>query len=157
MGLKSERKKKGLRQADLADKVSVDDTTVSKWESRGLPANRVEEVAEALGIDPDRLRPDADRAGEVVESKDALADWHKAVAQSDLEPTDKLLVASVACFVSERAWVAIPDTEELARMVGLGEGEAASRLRELQYGRFLYPLDQGEFAMQLKFPEDLDG
>lgn len=154
--MKSERKRQNLRQADIAERVNVEESTVSKWESRGLPDDRVEEVAKAIGVDPDRLRPEADRAGEVVEGKGALGDWHKAVSRSDLAPTDKLIVGSISCFLSERAWVALPDIDELARMVEIDADEAEDRLRELQYGEFLTPLEHGEWAMQLKFPEDLD-
>lgn len=56
------RHARGLRQADLAEKVGVSETTVRNWESgMGPQGPRIPRVAEALGVDPLALVDELDR------------------------------------------------------------------------------------------------
>lgn len=49
----------GLSQADLAKKLGVDGSgTISKWENKRVPAERVLDVSRVTGIPPHRIRPD---------------------------------------------------------------------------------------------------
>ena len=54
--LRLARRRAGLRQRDLAQRVGVARETIRRWETSGeIPARRVATVAEALGMDPDAL------------------------------------------------------------------------------------------------------
>jgi len=51
-------KNRGLRLIDLARAVPVDKATASRWDRKGVPANRVQAVQKATGIPAHDLRPD---------------------------------------------------------------------------------------------------
>lgn len=48
----------GLRLADLARNCKVDKSTVTHWQSRGVPLVRVFKIEKDLGIPREKLRPD---------------------------------------------------------------------------------------------------
>lgn len=52
------RKANGLTQAQLAEKLGVQDAAVNKWEKKRIPAERVLAVSQITRIPPHRLRPD---------------------------------------------------------------------------------------------------
>jgi DNA-binding transcriptional regulator YdaS (Cro superfamily) len=49
---------KGLRHADLARKLSVDKSTVTRWVERGVPLVRVFQIERETGIPREKIRPD---------------------------------------------------------------------------------------------------
>jgi transcriptional regulator with XRE-family HTH domain len=49
---------RGKRLADLARQLRVNKGTVSRWNERGVPHKRLQEVEDATGIPPCDLRPD---------------------------------------------------------------------------------------------------
>lgn len=50
-------KDKGMRPIDLARKLGVDKSTVSRWEDQ-IPLKRVFDIERETGIPRDKLRPD---------------------------------------------------------------------------------------------------
>jgi len=157
MELEDVLKRKNLRQRDLADKLGVHETTVSKWKRQGLPDSRVEEVAEAVGVDPDDLRPDDSKAGQYVESKDDVADWHKCVSQSDMHPISKQVLGTLATFLDERAWVSTFTTAALADKTGWSETDIREHWQEVADSPFVERIGHPnvEWVYRLKFPDDI--
>lgn len=51
-------KRQGMRPIDLARALSVDKATVSRWSQKGVPAERIADVARATGISATEIRPD---------------------------------------------------------------------------------------------------
>jgi transcriptional regulator with XRE-family HTH domain len=49
---------RGKRLADLARQLRVNKGTVSRWNEKGVPHNRLQAVEDATGIPPCDLRPD---------------------------------------------------------------------------------------------------
>ena len=49
---------RGLRPVDLARKCNVNRATVTRWEQRSVPLERVYQVEENSGISRHKLRPD---------------------------------------------------------------------------------------------------
>lgn len=49
---------KGIRPAALARALSVDKSTVTRWDERGIPLVRVFQVEKETGIPRGKLRPD---------------------------------------------------------------------------------------------------
>ena len=52
---------RGLRLIDLAEKLHVNKGTVSRWNKKGVPDERLSEVEDATGIPACDLRPDLAR------------------------------------------------------------------------------------------------
>lgn len=52
----------GQKQAWLAKKLNLDPSSISRWVlgKRRIPQRYVPDIADALGVDPRRLAPDAD-------------------------------------------------------------------------------------------------
>lgn len=48
----------GLNASDLANAMGVNKSTVSRWGSKKLPAERAIEIEAAVGIPREHLRPD---------------------------------------------------------------------------------------------------
>lgn len=73
--IKTLREKRGITQKDLADKLSVSDKTVSKWETgRGFPdVGLLEELAAALGISVAELL-----TGELVTNSNRVSNMSRA-------------------------------------------------------------------------------
>lgn len=157
MSLSDALRDRKMRQRDLADELDVHETTVSKWKTKGVPESRVEDVAEVLGVDPDDLRPDPSRAGEYVESKEALGDWHKAVSQSDLHPIAKQAVGTMATFLEEGAWVSVFSTEDIVETTGWPEDKLMGRWGEVEGSPFVERIGASgvEWVFRLRFPDEL--
>lgn len=51
-------KNRGLKLIDLARKLEVDKATVTRWNRKGVPSDRLTKVQEKTGIAPEDLRPD---------------------------------------------------------------------------------------------------
>lgn len=53
---------KGQKQAWLARRLNLDPSSISRWVlgKRRIPPRYVGDIADALGVDPRRLTPDAD-------------------------------------------------------------------------------------------------
>lgn len=58
MNLRRYLARKGATQAELADKLGINQSTLSRWLTRGVPPMRVRAVAKATGLTPAQLRPD---------------------------------------------------------------------------------------------------
>lgn len=48
----------GMRPADLARKLNIEKSTVTRWEERGIPLVRVFQIEKEVGIPREKLRPD---------------------------------------------------------------------------------------------------
>lgn len=57
MAIKELRKKRGLRQRDLAEALDVEQATVQRWETgnRTMDSKQIVQLAEVLGVDPGAL------------------------------------------------------------------------------------------------------
>lgn len=59
MGIISdELKKRGMKLVDLARELRVNKATVTRWDQKGVPTDRLREVEGATGISPREQRPD---------------------------------------------------------------------------------------------------
>lgn len=157
MGLNDVLEDEKVRQKDLAERLDVHSTTVSKWASKGLPESRVAEVAEVLGVDESRLRPDSDRAGTYVESKEAVSEWHKAVSQSDLHPIAKQAIGTMATFLEEGAWVAVFSTDDIVERTGWPEDELMQHWADIDHCDYVERIGASgvEWVFRLKFPDEM--
>jgi len=62
MDLKALLKAAGTTQAGVALALGVSEPTLSRWVRKGVPAERVKDVAEITGIPAAQLRPDLAKA-----------------------------------------------------------------------------------------------
>ena len=58
MNLRQYLARKGQTQTDLADRLGINQSTLSRWCVRGVPPTRVKALAKATGLTPAQLRPD---------------------------------------------------------------------------------------------------
>lgn len=49
---------RGIRPVELARKLDVEKSTVTRWDERGVPLTRVFQVEKETGISREKLRPD---------------------------------------------------------------------------------------------------
>jgi transcriptional regulator with XRE-family HTH domain len=85
--LKTMLRERGLKLVDLARLVEVDKATVTRWASKEVPPERLEEVAAKSGIPVGELRPDLAKifAKSVNAETEAPSDQTNAFMQSQSE------------------------------------------------------------------------
>jgi transcriptional regulator with XRE-family HTH domain len=57
MALREYMAKRGLTQQELADRLGVEQYTISRWCKRGVPPKHIRRVARVTGISVQRLLP----------------------------------------------------------------------------------------------------
>lgn len=105
------RKKSGMTQADLAEKVGVSRPTITKWESgdRKISEDCVTPLAEALGVTEKDLREARDSETEVprdgrVESTLDVYKWRNMIARSGLSVEARAVLHALPIFVRGGGW-----------------------------------------------------
>lgn len=112
--LKRARDLKGLTQKELANKIGVHFTMISKWEKgTAIPEARLPELAEALEVPVKELREGKANDGE------RLAAWRDQVAEAELEEGVRFLLLCLPVFADEETRVVAITKEDFAKRLHL--------------------------------------
>lgn len=118
MKIRELRRRGKKTQDDVADALDVHKTTVSRWERTGdIPVERLEDLAEALGVSSDELEalrganagaqstsPTTQPAH--VHSQESLVLWMRAVGRAQhADPMIKLLLLTLPILIDDAAWI----------------------------------------------------
>lgn len=155
------RKTAGLSQADLADRLGVHQTVVSRWE-RGvadLPDDRVGDLAEALNVPPQDLKrlgvPEPDSSSGYVNSEAERSSWRDAVYESDLSGEAKLILTALAVpqLLNKNLWIVTTTVDEFLEVVKLNPELVRAHWDEAISSPFVERVGSVEWVLRLKFPE----
>ncbi len=157
------RKEAELNQTELAKRLGVHQTVISRWE-RGLvpvPDDRKDDLADALGVDVAALGAASEvtepvgTSGQYVTSERERSAWRDAVYESDLHGEAKLILTALAVpqLLNKNLWIVTTTVDEFLEVVKLDPDIVHAHWDEAINSPFVERVGKVEYVFRLKFPE----
>jgi transcriptional regulator with XRE-family HTH domain len=145
-----------MTQQELADECDVNRVTVWRWENeRGLPADRLQQVADILGVSPEELLDEKERREETyVTSKDDLSDWQMSVSASGLTGPVVVLLSALPMFMDMDQWFVSVTPEAMSERAQRDLETIEAHWDEMLETEFVDRVGPAEYVLRLTFPDE---
>lgn len=159
------RKRRGVSQSELADRLDVYQATISKWErgDRDVSEDRLQDVADALGVDTEEIKGIAKElyaeAGqeaepEYVSEEKEISRWRdRVISDPSLDEWTQVLLMGLPVFLDRKSWVAPITQEQYVRETGRSKEMVQSSWDEMLKTPYVERIGENEWTLRLRFPK----
>lgn len=156
------RKEKRLSQSQLGERIGekgVTKTTISRWENRDAPEERVEEIADALGVSPEDLLTDDTKQSSIppqfVQKDRQTGKWRDAVVSAGVDRDVRTILMTLTHpdLLDRRFWVISTTIERFAEITNDPVEWVREHWEEVLESPFVEQVGDGEFCLALRFPD----